>query len=184
VDFQKHHFQLQKIMSKMEFIHKMNVIQNKNATKLILNQNRVNQAVMNFEKGNIGVKDGTAIHRVSSALCVYFSPSLAVIFPLSALFASMLALLNLPFAISIDISSALSLSYAVLSGNSTALDISSAEVIISGQSNMPLNQTKAAKERIGRLQNARSKKREKESAEEFHLLFLYTFPLLWLSYFH
>jgi hypothetical protein len=33
-------------MSKMEFIHKMNVIQNKNATKLILNQNRVNQAVM------------------------------------------------------------------------------------------------------------------------------------------
>jgi hypothetical protein len=26
-------------------------------------QNRVNQAVMNFEKGNIGVKDGTAIHR-------------------------------------------------------------------------------------------------------------------------
>jgi hypothetical protein len=28
-----------------------------------LNQNRVNQAVMNFEKGNIGVKDGTAIHR-------------------------------------------------------------------------------------------------------------------------
>jgi hypothetical protein len=69
---------------------------------------------MNFEKGNISVKDGTAIHRqglyklndivqVSSALCVYFSPSLAVIFPLSALFASMLALLNLPFAISIDI---------------------------------------------------------------------------------
>jgi hypothetical protein len=32
---------------------------------------------------------------------------------------------------------------------------------------MPLNQTKAAKERIGRLQNARSKKREKESAEDF-----------------
>jgi hypothetical protein len=232
-------------MSKMEFIHKMNVIQNKNATKLILNQNRVNQAVavifplralfasmlallnlpfamsidissalslspffrfsiilnqnrvnqavMNFEKGNIGVKDGLSIHRqglyklpdivekccsldfnssmfcksssvgsffslnssiksrASSALCVYFSPSLAVIFPLRALFASMLALLNLPFAMSIDISSALSLSedlkakeqletaYAVLSGNSTALDISSAEVIISGQSNMPLN---------------------------------------------
>jgi hypothetical protein len=43
--------------------HKMNVIQNKNATKLILNQDRVNQAVMNFEKGNISVKDGTAIHR-------------------------------------------------------------------------------------------------------------------------
>jgi hypothetical protein len=62
-------------MSKMEFIHKMNVIQNKNATKLILNQNRVNQAVMNFEKGNIG-----------------------------------LALLNLPFAMSIDTSSAVSLS--------------------------------------------------------------------------
>jgi hypothetical protein len=41
----------------------MNDIQNKNATKLILNQNRVNQAVMNFEKGNIGVKDGLAIHR-------------------------------------------------------------------------------------------------------------------------
>jgi hypothetical protein len=40
-------------MSKMEFIHKMNVIQNKNATKLILNQDRVNQAVMNFEKGNV-----------------------------------------------------------------------------------------------------------------------------------
>jgi hypothetical protein len=33
------------------------------ATKLILNQDRVNQAVMNFEKGNIGVKDGAAIHR-------------------------------------------------------------------------------------------------------------------------
>jgi hypothetical protein len=33
---------------------------------------------------------------------------------------------------------------------------------VSGQSNMPLNQTKAAKERIGRLQNARSKKREKD----------------------
>jgi hypothetical protein len=48
--------------------------------------------------------------RASSALCVYFSPSLAVIFPLSALFASMLALLNLPFAISIETSSALSLS--------------------------------------------------------------------------
>jgi spermidine/putrescine-binding protein len=31
--------------------------------------------------------------------------------------------------------------YAVLSGNSTALDVSSAEVIVSGQSNMPLNQT-------------------------------------------
>jgi hypothetical protein len=29
----------------------MNDIQNKNATKLILNQNRVNQAVMNFDKG-------------------------------------------------------------------------------------------------------------------------------------
>jgi hypothetical protein len=122
----------------------MNDIQNKNATKLILNQNRVNQAVMNFDKGNIGVKDGIAIHNqglyklsdiveklrgdpsstdenrnassvgsffslnssikslVSSALCVYFSPSLVVIFPLSALFASMLALLNLPFAISIE----------------------------------------------------------------------------------
>jgi hypothetical protein len=71
-------------MSKLEFVNKMNDIQNKNATKLILNQNRVNQAVMNFDKGNI--------------------------FPLSALFASMLALLNLPFAISIDTSSAFSLS--------------------------------------------------------------------------
>jgi hypothetical protein len=38
--------------------------------------------------------------------------------------------------------------YAVLSGNSTALDVSSAEVIVSGQSNMPLNQTKATKEII------------------------------------
>jgi hypothetical protein len=36
---------------------------------------------------------------------------------------------------------------------------------------MPLNQTKAAKERIGRLQNARSKKREKESAEDFKATF-------------
>jgi hypothetical protein len=52
-----------------------------------------------------------------------------------------------------------------------ALDVSSAEVIVSGQSNMPLNQTKAAKERIGRLQNARSKKREKESAEDFKATF-------------
>ncbi|VVM21370.1 hypothetical protein BSPWISOXPB_4286 [uncultured Gammaproteobacteria bacterium] len=50
-------------MTKLEFVNKMNDIQNKNATKLILNQNRVNQAVMNFEKGNIGVKDGLAIHR-------------------------------------------------------------------------------------------------------------------------
>jgi hypothetical protein len=52
-----------KIKAAKPSLHKMNVIQNKNATKLILNQNRVNQAVMNFEKGNIGVKDGTAIHR-------------------------------------------------------------------------------------------------------------------------
>jgi hypothetical protein len=50
-------------MSKLEFVYKMNAIQNKNATKLILNQ-----------------------------------------------IASMLALLNLPFAISIDTSSAFSLS--------------------------------------------------------------------------
>jgi hypothetical protein len=77
----------------------MNDIQNKNATKLILNQNRVNQAVMNFEKGNIGVK-----------VCVYFLPSCSVIFPLSALFASILALLNFPLAISKDTSSDFSLS--------------------------------------------------------------------------
>jgi hypothetical protein len=65
----------------------------------------------------------------------------------------------------------LQIAYAVLSGNSTAIDILSAEAIVSGQSNMPLNQTKAAKERIGRLQNARSKKREKESAEDFKATF-------------
>jgi hypothetical protein len=40
-------------MTKLEFVNKMNDIQNKNATKLILNQNRVNQAVMNFDKANI-----------------------------------------------------------------------------------------------------------------------------------
>jgi hypothetical protein len=49
--------------------------------------------------------------------------------------------------------------------------ILSAEAIVSGHSNMPLNQTEAAKERIGRLQNARSKKREKESAEDFKATF-------------
>jgi hypothetical protein len=85
-------------MTKLEFVNKMNDIQNKNATKLILNQNRVNQAVINFEKGNIGV------------LCVYFLPSCSVIFPLSALFASILALLNFPLAISKDTSSDFSLS--------------------------------------------------------------------------
>jgi hypothetical protein len=62
----------------------MNAIQNKNATKLILNQNRVNQAVMNFDKGNIGVKDGLSIHRQG--------------------------LYKLPDIMSIDTSSALSLS--------------------------------------------------------------------------
>jgi hypothetical protein len=36
---------------------------------------------------------------------------------------------------------------------------------------MPLNQTEAAKEKIGRLQQARSKKREKESAEDFKKTF-------------
>jgi hypothetical protein len=50
-------------MSKLEFVYKMNAIQNKNATKLIINQNRVNQAVMNFDKGNIGVKDVCYKHR-------------------------------------------------------------------------------------------------------------------------
>jgi hypothetical protein len=35
----------------------------------------------------------------------------------------------------------LEIAYAVLSGNSTAIDILSAEAIVSGQSNMPLNQT-------------------------------------------
>jgi hypothetical protein len=40
-------------------------------------------------------------------------------------------------------------------------------VIINGQSNIPINQTKAVKERIGKLQRARSKEREKTSAEVF-----------------
>jgi hypothetical protein len=44
------------LLTKLEFVNKMNDIQNKNATKLILNQNRVNQAVMNFEKGMIYMK--------------------------------------------------------------------------------------------------------------------------------
>lgn len=240
-------------MTKLEFVNKMNDIQNKNATKLILNQNRVNQAVMNFDKGNIGVKDGLAIYREG----LYKLPDLVEKLrsdssstdknrdALTALFFGNLskgqkkiaynALENLKNGdklksdevslliangkfsrANIDANNALNgnmteqegrkytqradetrlfideleskkdktetdlqniedlkakeqleVAYSVLSGNSTAISLSAAEVIINGQSNIPINQTKAVKERIGKLQRARSKEREKTSAEVF-----------------